>query len=204
MPLKMRHRRILSLRVGANPCGIPRLGQGAALRLHRSLIHYCARSSSFCPCQTKKPPYACAKSRRTRKTECTAFGKESCPSKCVTGAFCPCGSGRIPAGFHLTARSGRSSQAPPEPDSLLRPFFILLPLPNKKAAIRRLFGRGRRTRTLKNGFGDRYVTITSCPYGGWKPAWIIVPNADGKCKHFLYPAKNMFYTNRLKYRWRFQ
>ena len=25
-------------------------------------------------------------------------------------------------------------------------------------------GRGRRTRTLKNGFGDRYVTITSCPY----------------------------------------
>ena len=24
-------------------------------------------------------------------------------------------------------------------------------------------GRGRRTRTLKNGFGDRYVTITSCP-----------------------------------------
>ena len=27
-----------------------------------------------------------------------------------------------------------------------------------------LFGRGRRTRTLKNGFGDRYVTITSCPY----------------------------------------
>ena len=27
-----------------------------------------------------------------------------------------------------------------------------------------LFGRGRRTRTLKNGFGDRHVTITSYPY----------------------------------------
>ncbi len=26
------------------------------------------------------------------------------------------------------------------------------------------FGRGRRTRTLKNGFGDRHVTITSYPY----------------------------------------
>lgn len=26
-----------------------------------------------------------------------------------------------------------------------------------------LFGRGRRTRTLKNGFGDRHVTITSYP-----------------------------------------
>lgn len=25
-------------------------------------------------------------------------------------------------------------------------------------------GRGRKARTLKNGFGDRYVTITSCPY----------------------------------------
>ncbi len=25
-------------------------------------------------------------------------------------------------------------------------------------------GRGRRTRTLKDGFGDRYVTITSYPY----------------------------------------
>ena len=35
----------------------------------------------------------------------------------------------------------------------------------KKARSRVLFsGRGRRTRTLKNGFGDRYVTITSCPY----------------------------------------
>ncbi len=27
-----------------------------------------------------------------------------------------------------------------------------------------LFGRGSKTRTHKNGFGDRYVTITSCPY----------------------------------------
>ena len=26
-----------------------------------------------------------------------------------------------------------------------------------------LFGRGSKTRTHKNGFGDRYVTITSCP-----------------------------------------
>lgn len=26
-------------------------------------------------------------------------------------------------------------------------------------------GRGRKIRTLKNGFGDRYVTITSCPFG---------------------------------------
>ncbi len=26
------------------------------------------------------------------------------------------------------------------------------------------FGRGRRTRTLNNGFGDRDVTITLCPY----------------------------------------
>ncbi len=26
------------------------------------------------------------------------------------------------------------------------------------------FGRGTRTRTQKNGFGDHYVTITSCPY----------------------------------------
>ena len=25
-------------------------------------------------------------------------------------------------------------------------------------------GRGTKTRTQKNGFGDRYVTITSCPY----------------------------------------
>lgn len=30
--------------------------------------------------------------------------------------------------------------------------------------VKRGFGRGRKTRTLKNGFGDRYVTITSCPY----------------------------------------
>ena len=43
-------------------------------------------------------------------------------------------------------------------------------------------GRGRRTRTLKNGFGDRYVTITSCPYNG--NMCIIAPN---RCnvKHFL-------------------
>ena len=30
---------------------------------------------------------------------------------------------------------------------------------------RGFFGRGRKIRTLKNGFGDRYVTITSCPFG---------------------------------------
>ena len=28
-------------------------------------------------------------------------------------------------------------------------------------------GRGRRTRTLNNGFGDRDVTITLCPYLLW-------------------------------------
>ena len=26
-----------------------------------------------------------------------------------------------------------------------------------------VFGRGTKIRTQKNGFGDRYVTITSCP-----------------------------------------
>ena len=40
------------------------------------------------------------------------------------------------------------------------------PSPNKKSnaeASLVFFGRGRRTRTLKNGFGDRHVTITSYP-----------------------------------------
>ena len=35
----------------------------------------------------------------------------------------------------------------------------------KRSSIRMtFFGRGGRTRTLKNGFGDRHVTITSHPY----------------------------------------
>ena len=34
----------------------------------------------------------------------------------------------------------------------------------KSSQTAAFFGRGRRTRTLNNGFGDRDVTITLCPY----------------------------------------
>ena len=48
----------------------------------------------------------------------------------------------------------------------LTPRVLVLPCFKTKNRHRRFFcfGRGRRTRTLKNGFGDRHVTITSYPY----------------------------------------
>ena len=51
------------------------------------------------------------------------------------------------------------------------------------------FGRGTRTRTQKNGFGDRYVTITSCPYDDVAAAFLksacsIVIDLEINCKLF--------------------
>ena len=37
--------------------------------------------------------------------------------------------------------------------------------------MRFLYGRGTRTRTLNNGFGDRDVTITPCPYMKFYHNW---------------------------------
>ena len=44
------------------------------------------------------------------------------------------------------------------------------------------FGRGTKARTQKNGFGDRYVTITSCPY--WRPAYYNI--IASPCQQIIY------------------
>ena len=44
-------------------------------------------------------------------------------------------------------------------------FYTEIATPMKRSShLAASFGRGRRTRTLNNGFGDRDVTITLCPY----------------------------------------
>ncbi len=69
--------------------------------------------------------------------------------------------------FHLNVNSRVATYPAPPAKKIPQPILqenaevrSFLPLYNALVAN----GRGRRTRTLKNGFGDRHVTITSYPY----------------------------------------
>lgn len=78
----------------------------------------------------------------------------------------------------------------------LKPLFLCLRIRKKQPSLsRRLFsGRGRRTRTLKNGFGDRYVTITSCPCMRFSNCFAIVPNRAKKSKPFSARSGKKYIT----------
>ena len=78
----------------------------------------------------------------------------------------------------------------------LEPLFLCLRIRKKQPSLsRRLFsGRGRRTRTLKNGFGDRYVTITSCPCMRFSNCFAIVPNRAKKSKPFSARSGKKYIT----------
>ena len=69
------------------------------------------------------------------------------------------------------------------------PYFV------KKTAAQTatvFFGRGRRARTLKNGFGDRYVTITSCPYSVDKTAACLPLSPCGQPASSIIPSAFFF------------
>ena len=56
------------------------------------------------------------------------------------------------------------------------------------------FGRGTKARTQKNGFGDRYVTITSCPCMRFSSCFAIVPNRAKKSKPFSARSGKKYIT----------